>query len=72
MNKVRISILILTFLGSIFLPLMPSWIYDNFWGKAEFWDSWGFRIPYLLFITLYALLMTVLVEALIRFIKKFT
>jgi len=50
---------------------MPSWIYDNFWGKAEFWDSWGFRIPYLLFIALYALLMTALVEATIRFIKKF-
>jgi hypothetical protein len=50
---------------------MPSWIYDNFWRKAEFWDSWGFRIPYLLFIALYALLMTALVEATIRFIKKF-
>lgn len=35
MFKFRISILTLTFFASIFLPLMPNWIYSNFWSNAE-------------------------------------
>ena len=33
---------------------MPNWYYDNFWAKADFWDDWGFRIPYLAFLIIYA------------------
>ncbi len=71
MTKTRISILVITFLSSIFLTTMPNWYYDNFWAKADFWDDWGFRIPYLAFLIIYAALATLFVEAVIRFIKKF-
>jgi len=55
----------------MFLPGMPSWIYDNFWGKADFWDQWGFRIPYISFLFIYAAITIGFVELGIRFIKRF-
>ena len=69
MNKVKISILSFTFLlGFIY---QPNWVYNNFWFKADFYDSITFTVPYWSFLLIYSILSTVLVEVLIRFIKKY-
>jgi quinol-cytochrome oxidoreductase complex cytochrome b subunit len=66
MNKVRISILLFTFLlGFIY---QPNWVYNNFWFKADFYDSIPFTVPYWSFLLIYSILSTVLVEVLIRLV----
>jgi hypothetical protein len=71
MNKNRIAILTITFLSNIYLPLMPNWFYSNFWGNAAFWQQLGWRIPFGLFLVIYAVLATLTLEVAIRFIKKY-
>jgi hypothetical protein len=68
MNKVRISILSFTFL--VGMIRLPNWVLDNFWNKS-FWEvfPFTFKLGYLLFI--YAVLLTICVELLIRFVKKY-
>ena len=69
MNKVRISILSFTFLlGFIY---QPNWVYNNFWFKADFYDSIPFSVPYLVFLLFYSVITTGLAELGIRFIKKY-
>ena len=70
MNKVRISILVLFFLGGFFLP-EPKFIYENFWSKAEFWDFLPFTPIYEFYRFLYAVFLTGFVELIIRFVKKY-
>ena len=68
MNKVRVSILTLTFL--VGMIRLPDWVYNNFWNKS-FWEvlPFTFKYGYLLFI--YAVLSTICVELIMRFIKKY-
>ena len=69
MNKVRISILSFTFLlGFIY---QPNWIYNNFWFKADFYDSIPFTVPYWCFLITYSIISTMFVELIMRFIKKY-
>jgi hypothetical protein len=49
----------------------PTWVYQNFWSKADFYDSIPFAVPYLFFIIIYSSMTTGLVELGIRFIKKY-
>jgi hypothetical protein len=69
MKKIRISILAFTFL--ICLVYQPNWVYENFWSKADFYDSLPFTVPYLVFQIIYALITTILAELGIRFVKKY-
>lgn len=69
MTKVRIS-----FLGFIFLITFfyqPTWVYENFWSKADFFDSLLFTVPYLVYQFIYAAITTALAELGIRFVKKY-
>jgi hypothetical protein len=68
MNKVRISILTLTFL--IGMLRLPDWVYNNFWNKS-FWEVLPFTFKYGYLWIIYAVLTTVFVELIIRFIKKY-
>ena len=68
MNKVRISILTLTFL--VGMIRLPNWVLDNFWNKS-FWDVFPFTVRYYQLNIIYAALSVVCVELLIRFIKKY-
>jgi hypothetical protein len=70
MSKVRISLLVGVFLSAMFFQ--PNWVYENFWSKANFYDSLPFTVPYLAFLVIYSLITTVLAELGIRFIKKYT
>ena len=69
MNKIRISLLVAAFISAIFYQ--PNWVYQNFWSKAEFYDSIPFRVPYLVFLVIYALVTAGLAELGIRFLKKY-
>ncbi len=69
MNKVRIAILVFTFLFA--MVFQPNWVLDNFWYKADFYDSIPFTVPFLAFLIIQAALTTVWVELVIRFIKKY-
>ena len=69
MNKVRISLL-----GAVFLATMlfqPNWVYENFWSKADFYNSIPFTVPYLVFLVLFSSITTGLAELGIRLIKKY-
>ena len=69
MNKTRISLLVLTFL--VAMAYQPNWVYENFWSKADFYDSIPFTVPYLVFLLVYSSITTGLAELAIRFIKKY-
>jgi hypothetical protein len=49
----------------------PNWVYENFWSKANFYESFPFAVPFLVFLIIYSSITTVLVELGIRFIKKY-
>jgi len=49
----------------------PTWVYENFWSKAEFYDSIPFSVPYLVFLLIYSVSTTGVVELGVRFIKKY-
>jgi hypothetical protein len=68
-TKVHISLLGFVFLSAFFYQ--PNWVYENFWSKADFYDSLLFTVPYLVFLFIYAAITTALAELGIRFIKKY-
>jgi hypothetical protein len=69
MNKTRISLLVLTFL--VAMAYQPNWGYENFWSKADFYDSIPFTVPYLVFLVVYSSITTGISELATRFIKKY-
>ncbi len=69
MNKTRIALLVLTFLISMLIQ--PNWVYENFWSKADFYDSIPFAVPFLAFLVIYSAIATGFAELGIRFIKKY-
>jgi hypothetical protein len=69
MNKTRISLLVLTFLSAMLYQ--PSWVYENFWSKADFYNSIPFTVPYLAFLIIYSAITTGFAELGIRFVKKY-
>ncbi|CAB4756268.1 unannotated protein [freshwater metagenome] len=68
MNKTRIALLVLTFISA--MAYQPNWVYENFWSKADFYDSIPFTVPFLVFLIIYSSITTGLVELGIRLIKK--
>ena len=69
MTKVHISLLGFVFFSAFFYQ--PNWVYENFWSKADFYDSLPFMVPYLAFLFIYAAITTALAELGIRFIKNY-
>ena len=48
----------------------PRWVIDNFWLKADFYNDIPFRVPYLVFLALYAFMNTLFVWYVVKFVKK--
>ena len=69
MNRIRIALLSLTFVSAFIYQ--PMWVYENFWSKADFYESIPFDVPYFVFVLTYASITTAVAELVIRFIKKF-
>ena len=49
----------------------PNWIYDNFWGKADFYDSLPFTVDYWQFGLVYSIILVPVVWGFIRAIKRY-
>jgi hypothetical protein len=49
----------------------PNWVYENFWGKADFWEVLPFAPSFYLFLSLYAIISTLVVYFLVQLTKKF-
>jgi hypothetical protein len=49
----------------------PNWVYENFWSKAEFYDSLPFHFPYLGFLVIYSVSQTLLALVGVRLVKKY-
>jgi hypothetical protein len=69
MNKTHKATLIVIFVFSFFFQ--PSWFYDNFWAKADFYDSLPFEFPFIAYSLVAAVLGTLTCEGVIRFVKKY-
>jgi hypothetical protein len=69
MNKVHISLLGFIFLCA--LVYQPGWVTENFWSKADFYESLPFTVPFFVFISIYASISTAIAELGIRFVKKY-
>ena len=70
MKKMRISILFFTFL--LGLVYQPKWIYQNFYSNPRWVDDAWWSLSYPAYLIVYAVLSTIYVELVIRFIKKYT
>lgn len=69
MTKVHLSLLGLIFLVAFLYQ--PNWIYENFWSRADFYESLPFTVPFLVFQLVFAAIATSLAELGIRVIKKY-
>jgi hypothetical protein len=69
MNLIRLSLLALVFLTSMLIQ--PNWVYENFWSKADFYDSVPFDVPFMVFLLIYSIIATAVAELSIRFVKKY-
>jgi hypothetical protein len=68
MTKTRIAVLAATFLFAFNFP--PWWVVDNFFFKIEILNDLPFGASYFLHRFVVAIVTTILVELLIRFIKR--
>jgi hypothetical protein len=69
MNKLRISVLIANFFVAIFYQ--PNWVYYNFYFNPKWVDNAWWSTSYWFYLAVYAILSTILVECVIRFVKKY-
>jgi hypothetical protein len=69
MNTMHKATLLMTFIVSFFIQ--PNWFYENFWSKAEFYDSLPVEFPFLAYSLIAAVLGTLTCEGAIRFVKKY-
>ena len=48
----------------------PTWVSDNFWFKADFYDSLPFQFPYFLYLGIYSAISVALTFQIIKLVKK--
>ena len=63
------AFLIFVFVGG--LVFQPAWVTENFWTKAEFYESIPFEFPYMLFLIISSGLQTIFAYLLIKAVKKY-
>lgn len=69
LTKKEIGFYSLVFLSG--LVYQPNWVYDNFWGKADFYDSLPFTVYYWQFGLVYSIILVPVVWIFIRAIKRY-
>ena len=68
-TKKEIAFYSLVFLsGQVY---QPNWVYDNFLGKADFYDSFPFTVFYWQFLLIYSIILVPIVWYVVRLIKRF-
>ena len=70
MKKTRIAILVFTFL--LGLIYQPNWVYQNFYSNPRWVDDAWWSLSYPAYLIVYAVISTVFIELVIRFVKKYT
>ncbi len=70
MKKTRIAILVFTFL--LGLVYQPNWVYQNFYSNPRWVDDAWWSLSYPAYLIVYAVISTVFIELVIRFVKKYT
>ena len=68
MNTRHKLTLFMAFVFSFFIQ--PKWFYENFWAKADFYDSIPFTTPLLAYSLVAATFGVLVCEGAIRFVKK--
>jgi hypothetical protein len=48
----------------------PVWVYENFWYRADFYDSIPFNVPYIIFLLAYSTLLTAVAWVFVKFAKS--
>lgn len=69
----KVSLKQYSFYSVIFLfgfLYQPTWVRDNFWFKADFYDSLPFKFPYLLFLLIYSILSVGVTWSIIQWVKR--
>ena len=69
MTKKKIIVWIIVFIVGIFYQ--PNWVYLNFYYNPRWVDDAWWSLSYLAYLMIYALISTLLVEILIRSVKKY-
>ena len=69
MNKTHKATLLVVFVISFFIQ--PNWFFENFWSKADFYNSLPFTVPYLAYSLVSAILGALVCEGVIKFVKKY-
>jgi hypothetical protein len=67
-TKKEIASYSLVFLSG--LVYQPGWVYDNFWGKADFYESIPFTVYYWQFALAYSIILTPVIWYVVRLIKR--
>ena len=68
-TKKEIAFYSLVFLsGQVY---QPGWVYDNFWGKANFYESIAFTVYYWQFALVYSIILVPVVWYAVRLIKRY-
>jgi hypothetical protein len=49
----------------------PNWVYDNFWGKANFYESIAFTVYYWQFALVYSIILVPVVWYVVRLVKRY-
>ena len=61
------------FYGFVFISgfiYQPMWVYNNFWFKAEFYDSIPFKVPFFFYQSVYAVALTAFYWLVVKLVKK--
>jgi hypothetical protein len=69
MNLTHKATLLVAFI--VTFSIQPNWFYENFWAKADFYDSIPFTVPYVAYSLVAAIVGTLACEGVIRFVKKY-
>jgi len=73
-NLKKVNVNQLVFLSLIFalgLIYQPNWAYENFWSRADFYDSLPFAVPFIIFQSVFASAQTGFAWICIKLIKKY-
>ncbi len=67
-TKKEIAFYSLVFLsGQVY---QPQWVYNNFWFKADYYDSIPFKIYYWQFLLAYSIVLVPIVWSVVRLVKR--
>jgi hypothetical protein len=65
------QLVFLTLIFALGMIHQPNWAYENFWSRADFYDSLPFAVPFLAFQIIFSSVQACFAWLCIKFIKKY-